>query len=147
MNRSMPWVRSSVPMSTVTPHTISTTFHGMRLIVSFSSAAPAIDRIVGPCQRRHPDLHVESDDDDDQHCQHHGRQPVMPFEWIESDNICCICVTLPRDKQSPSAECEKRDERDNEMREQVVRVGLPLHTGEANPFHDAVDDRPRGCDR
>ena len=48
VNRSIPCVRSSTPMSTVTPHTINTTFHGIRLIVSFSSAAPASDRIVAP---------------------------------------------------------------------------------------------------
>ena len=48
VNSDMPCVFSSTPMSTVTPQTISTTPHGMRLMASFSSPALSSDRIVAP---------------------------------------------------------------------------------------------------
>ena len=44
----MPWVFSSTPMSTVTPHTISTTPHGIRLMASFSSPALTSESTVAP---------------------------------------------------------------------------------------------------
>src|SRR5688572_31361314 len=55
-SRAMPWVRSTSAMSTVTPHTITITRHGIRLIASPSSADFVRTSTTAPANAAMPTL-------------------------------------------------------------------------------------------
>ena len=65
-SRSMPCAFSTSEMSTVTPHTITITRHGIRLIASPSSADRAEDEDDRAEKRAHADVDAEDDDADDE---------------------------------------------------------------------------------
>ena len=52
----MPCARSTSAISTVTPHTITITRHGIRLIASPSSAASGSTSTTAPTNARHADV-------------------------------------------------------------------------------------------
>ena len=87
--RSMPCARSTSEMSTVTPHTMTITRHGMRLIASPSSADLDSTSSTAPDERGHPDVRLADHHAEDQRGDDADRDPVTAFETRRMAVIRC----------------------------------------------------------
>ena len=139
----MPCVRSTSAMSTVTPHTITITRHGIRLIASPSSADRESTRTTAPRNAPMPTLTLREDDAQDQRGDDAERDPVPPVEAVRriasgDRRTGARATARPNSLRPPNSSVAA--ERHQRVRDQVVEIGLPLEPRQPVSRHQAVHD-------